>query len=65
MEKEETFTLYYRHSLSQDPDIIAQGLDYESALELQLFFSHSCECSVEKNYQGIPVKIGVYFEEEA
>lgn len=62
--EDESFSVYYREAISKDPELVASGLSYDEAQDLCLFFSHTVECYSEKNYQGIPVQIGVYFEEE-
>lgn len=61
---EDTFSVYYRESIASDPALVASGLSYDEAQDLCLFFSHTVDCYSERNYQGIPIQIGLYFEEE-
>jgi len=60
---DEKFNVYYRKSIATEPELVVENVSYEDAQDLCLFFSHTIECYSEKNYQGIPVQIGVYFEE--
>lgn len=60
---DEKFDIFYRESIASDPELLVSGVDYDEAQDLCLFLAATVDCFTERNYQGIPIQIGVYFEE--
>lgn len=59
----EKYRLLYRASSVDDVEIICEHDDYDYLLSLLDTFSPDVDWDCERNYQGIPIQVGLWIEE--